>query len=101
MMFSPNLQSAQKRKSNTEGLERKERSNTGNQAGETQVNIKVGDIGYKFKKYFPSYRDWYDGEVVEILRGERYSRRCKYTDGDIEDYTLAEMRDTRKFKPRD
>ena len=98
VMFSPNLQSAQKRKSNTEGLERKERSNTGNQAGET---INVGDVGYKFKKYFPSYRDWYDGEVVEILRGERYSRRCKYTDGDIEDYTLAEMRDTRKFKPRD
>ena len=101
VMFSPNLQSAQKRKSNTEGLERKERSNTGNQAGETQINIKVGDIGYKFKKYFPSYRGWYDGEVVEILRGAKFNRRCKYTDGDIEDYSLADMRDKRKFKPRD
>jgi hypothetical protein len=63
--YSPNLQSAQKRKSNTEGLERKERSKTGNEAGET---INVRDVGYKFKKYFPSYRGWYDGEVVKILK---------------------------------
>ena len=56
--------------------------------------ISVGDIGYKFKKYFfgQGWNQWYNGEVVDILKDSKYHRRCKYDDGSTEDYTLSYMR---------
>jgi len=66
-----------------------------------KVKVKVGDVGYKFKKHFGSpYNEWYDGEVIEKLPGKSCSRRCRYTDGDVEDYSLVNMKDLHKFKPR-
>merc|ERR1712157_597360 len=47
-------------------------------------NVKVGDIGYKFKRFFPAFNQWYDGEVIEVLSNGM--RRCQYNDGSIGDY---------------
>lgn len=63
--------------------------------------ISVGDIGYKFKKYFfgKGWNQWYNGEVVDILKDNKYHRHCKYDDGSTEDYTLSYMK--QYCKPRD
>lgn len=62
--------------------------------------IDVGDVGYTFKKWFKApYSLWYDGEVVELveINGTIY-RRCRYADGDVEDYTIEYM--AKYCKPR-
>jgi len=63
------------------------------------AGIKCGDIGYKFKKWFSGYNDWYDGEVVELVRiNTRLLRRCQYADGSVEEYKITEMKN--HCKPR-
>jgi len=62
--------------------------------------IDVGDVGYAFKKWFSApYSLWYEGEVVELveINGTIY-RRCRYADGDVEDYTIEYM--AKYCKPR-
>ena len=57
----------------------------------------------KFKKWFKQYNNWYDGEVVELVKIKNYQflfRRCQYSeDGSVEDYTITEMKKC-CFKPR-
>jgi len=52
-------------------------------------NVKVGDVGYKFKRFFRAHKKWYDGEVIEILGN--HMRKCRYIDG-IKYYTLRDMK---------
>ena len=61
--------------------------------------VEVGDVGYAFKKYFSApYNDWYEGEVFELVEiNQTIYRRCRYADGDIEDYTIEYM--TKYCKP--
>uniref|UniRef100_A0A7S4N6T5 Uncharacterized protein n=1 Tax=Odontella aurita TaxID=265563 RepID=A0A7S4N6T5_9STRA len=57
-----------------------------------KVQIIVGGIGYKFKKFFPGY-GVFEGEVVKIRPGAEFGkdRRCRYTDGDMEDLSLVDL----------
>jgi len=45
----------------------------------------IGDIGYVFQKEFGS-QGWFTGTVVKIMKDG--DRRCKYSDGDVEDLLL-------------
>jgi len=89
----------------------------GNASDSDDVIVQVGDVGYKFRKHFEGH-GWYQGEVVQILKGPREyyllfvlwisqllsvaalvdtalagskDRRCYYEDGEWEDNTLEEM----------
>jgi len=55
--------------------------------------IEVGDVGYTFQKYFPSF-GWFQGEVTAIRMGAQSSknRRCRYSDGDEEDLSLRQIK---------
>jgi len=75
-------------------------NSTENKENIDDEGIEVGDVGYAFKKWFSApYSSWYDGEVVELveINGTIY-RRCRYADGDVEDYTLEYM--AKYCKPR-
>ena len=74
--------------------------NTENKENIDDEGKEVGDVGYTFKKWFKApYNDWYDGEVVELVEiNETIYRRCRYADGDIEDYTIEYM--AKYCKPR-
>ena len=50
-------------------------------------NIKIGDIGFRFKKDFIGH-GIFEGQVTEI---NNKVRRCIYSDGDIEDLTLEKL----------
>jgi len=47
-----------------------------------------GDIGYVFRKEFGS-QGWFTGTVVKIMKDG--DRRCKYSDGDVEDLLLDDL----------
>ena len=48
----------------------------------------IGDIGYVFRKEFGS-QGWYTGTVVKIMKDG--DRRCKYSDGDVEELLLDDL----------
>jgi hypothetical protein len=48
----------------------------------------IGDIGYSFRKEFTN--GWFTGTVVKIFKDG--DRRCKYSDGDVEDLSLADLK---------
>ena len=48
----------------------------------------IGDIGYVFQKEFGS-QGWFTGTVVKIMKDG--DRRCKYSDGDVEDLLLDDL----------
>eukprot|EP00550_Attheya_septentrionalis_P009864 CAMPEP_0198287132 /NCGR_PEP_ID=MMETSP1449-20131203/6039_1 /TAXON_ID=420275 /ORGANISM="Attheya septentrionalis, Strain CCMP2084" /LENGTH=1964 /DNA_ID=CAMNT_0043985037 /DNA_START=184 /DNA_END=6078 /DNA_ORIENTATION=- len=56
--------------------------------------VPLGDIGYTFCKLFTGY-GLFDGTVVKIRPGAvgGRDRRCVYTDGDLEDLSLDELRE--------
>ena len=50
-------------------------------------NIKIGDIGFRFKKDFIGHVI-FEGQVIEINNNWR---RCIYLDGDIEDLNIEKV----------
>ena len=48
----------------------------------------IGDIGYVFRKEFGS-QGWFTGTVVKIMKDG--DRRCKYSDGDVEELLLDDL----------
>jgi hypothetical protein len=48
----------------------------------------IVDIGYLFRKEFAN--GWFTGTVVKIFKDG--DRRCKYSDGDVEDLSLADLK---------
>ena len=55
----------------------------------TNNKSNVGEIGYKFKKFFPGH-GYFQGEVIAIksVCTDNKIRRCRYTDGDMDDMSL-------------
>ena len=52
------------------------------------TKLMIGDIGYVFRKEFGS-QGWFTGTVVKIMKDG--DRRCKYSDGDVEDLLLDDL----------
>ena len=52
-----------------------------------EAGVAIGDIGYKFVKYFR--RCPFSGKVIDILPNEK--RKCKFCDGAIHMYTLNQI----------
>jgi hypothetical protein len=48
----------------------------------------IGDLGYVFRKEFGA-QGWFTGTVVKIMKDG--DRRCKYSDGDVEDLLLDDL----------
>ena len=63
--------------------------------------IKVGDIGYKFRKSFKGH-GIFEGCVIEIKTHaeNKKNRRCLYTDGDMEDLSIVQIRSYDRVTPR-
>ena len=66
----------------------------------------IGDVGYKFLKYFPNHGKFQEGgfcqgEVIAIksVSTDGKDRRCRYTDGDEEDLHLNEIKKCNKASP--
>ena len=59
----------------------------------TNNKSNVGEIGYKFKKFFPGH-GYFQGEVIAIksVCTDNKNRRCRYTDGDMDDMSLKELK---------
>ena len=59
--------------------------------------IKIGAIGYKFKKYFKGH-GWFEGRVSEINIGakEKKDRRVIYSDGDVEDVSIKQLKSLKR-----
>ncbi len=56
-----------------------------------KAKVKVGEIGYKFWKEFDE--GWFVGEVTDIfVSGIKKIRRCTYSDGDVEDLSLNDLK---------
>ena len=60
--------------------------------------IPIGEIGYEFRKEFDD--GWFTGTVVEIYK-EDGDRRCKYSDGDVEDLSLADLERLARLDPNE
>ncbi|KAL3771290.1 hypothetical protein ACHAWO_005947 [Cyclotella atomus] len=60
----------------------------------------IGFVGYKFRKLFDA--GWFDGKVIEIrpLAQGGKDRRVVYTDGDMEDLSVDDLRDLAKLDPK-
>jgi len=54
--------------------------------------VNIGDVGYKFQKRIPGH-GFFNGVVKEIRCGaeDGKDRRCVYSDGNFEDFTLDEL----------
>ena len=64
-------------------IKRRKRGNTHN----------LGEVGYVFRKQFNV--GWFTGEVIEIIDDPEYvglDRRCLYSDGDLEDLRLEDLK---------
>ena len=57
----------------------------------------IGDIGYVFRKEFVN--GWFAGTVVKIFKDG--DRRCKYSDGDVEDLSLADLKRLARLDPNE
>ena len=60
--------------------------------------VKVGDVGYRFRKNFKGY-GIFEGCVIEIKTHaeNNKNRRCLYTDGDSEDLSLIQIRSYKRL----
>jgi len=63
------------------------------------ADVKIGDVGYEFRKKFNT--GWFTGKVTEIrpLAANGYNRRCVYSDGDVEDLRLEDLEELAKLDP--
>ncbi|KAL3827192.1 hypothetical protein ACHAXA_006747 [Cyclostephanos tholiformis] len=63
------------------------------------ASIKLGDVGYQFRKEFKS--GWFFGKVIEIrpFAANGCDRRCVYTDGDVEDLSLVDLEELARLDP--
>ena len=59
--------------------------------------LKIGVIGYKFKKYFKGH-GWFEGRVSKINIGtkEKKDRRVIYSDGDVEDISIKQLKSLKR-----
>jgi len=62
---------------------------------EKKKHVPVGNVGYTFRKEFDA--GWFTGTVIKIMTDG--DRRCKYTDGDIEDLYLSDLIHLAKLDP--
>lgn len=64
-----------------------------------EPNIEIGEVGYTFRKQFDA--GWCDGKVIEIkpLTTDGHDRRVLYTDGDMEDLSLENLKELAKLDP--
>lgn len=67
---------------------------------EGPAKIKLGDVGYIFRKEFTS--GWFTGVVCEIIDNPEdagFDRRCVYEDDDAEDLRLEDLIQLQKLDP--
>ena len=62
---------------------------------EKKKHVPIGNVGYTFRKEFDA--GWFAGTVIKIMTDG--DRRCKYTDGDIEDLYLNDLIHLAKLDP--
>jgi hypothetical protein len=60
------------------------------------TKMKIGDIGYAFRKEFGA-QGWFTGTVVKIMKDG--DRQCEYSDGDVEDLLLDDLVQLAKLDP--
>ena len=62
-------------------------------SSKTKNKSNVGEIGYKFKKFFPGH-GYFQGEIVSInsVSTDNKNRRCRYTDGNMDDLSLKNLK---------
>jgi hypothetical protein len=69
---------------------------TSTHEGKMPTNI-IGDLWYVFRKEFGAH-GWFTGTVVKIMKDG--DRRCKYSDGDVEDLLLDDLVQLAKLDPK-
>ena len=62
-----------------------------------KMSAVIGDLGYVFRKEFGA-QGWFTGTVVRIMKDG--DRRCKYSDGDVEDLLLDDLVQLAKLNPK-
>lgn len=64
-----------------------------NGGDKAKKDVPVGNVGFRFTKHFPNH-GWFEGEVVALRPGAKggRDRRVVYSDGDMEDMSLAQIR---------
>jgi hypothetical protein len=65
-------------------------------SNEGKMSAVIGDLGYVFRKEFGA-QGWFTGTVVRIMKDG--DRRCKYSDGDVEDLLLDDLVQLAKLDP--